>query len=170
MLEIPSGKLIARLPTDKAFIALAVSRDGKLLACSSRSEICVIHLATRHVLWRSPGYSLKLAFSPDDKTLAGSTDVCLRLWDTETGKDKLEHVASVSASELLGPAMTSNGKLFAAQDGREKIINLWNIAEQKVIQRLTFLPESMRSNRSNSARTEQRFAHFSTIALSNGGM
>jgi WD40 repeat protein len=89
-----AGKERARLPLDAW--ALAVSPDGKTLACSVPSgadwAVVLVELATGKERRRFAGHRQPvgvLAFSPDGKTLAsGSADATVLVWDVAgPGKD-----------------------------------------------------------------------------------
>ena len=137
-LKISSGEEIRRVPTDTEFDTLALSHDGKLVAVSGLSgiaglvpEVSLIEVGSGTVLHRFPGFSHKLQFSPDDKTLAGiSSD--LRLWDVETGREKLEHAAGFYAQMAGSP----DGNLIAAVDRENDVINLWASDRQELIRQI----------------------------------
>ena len=128
ILKIPSGEEIFRVPTDTEFDTLALSHNGKFVACGRANVISLIELPGGRVLHQFPFVSHKLQFSPDDRTLAGiSSDLCL--WDVETGREKLELQAGFYAQMAGSP----DGKLIAAMNREKNVISLWDSARQHLI-------------------------------------
>lgn len=94
----PAGELRAAIPAgDTPIIALAVSRDGALVAAAGvRGAVAVIDRATRKVARTLVGPGMPVwsaAFLPDNRTLlTGGADRVIRRWNAVTG-------------EAIGPAM-----------------------------------------------------------------
>jgi WD40 repeat protein len=116
VVDLATGTELLTFPADPVPNALAISRDGRLLALATRSgEGVVIELATgKQVLRiRAMGDRDNLAWAPDGKWLAASgwNDRRVGLWDARTGR---------SIPPLEGPAPTRalafspNGKALAA--------------------------------------------------------
>ena len=79
-------------------------------------------------------YVYSVAFSPDGKTLAGTLDKRIRLWETATGKE-----SRTLAGHHLGVqsvAFSPDGKTLAS-GGSDKEIRLWDIATGKEIRTLS---------------------------------
>jgi WD40 repeat protein len=92
-------------------------------------EVSVIDIASRKIVRRmmpdSPDRAGAVALSPDGKTIASGAgdDARIRLWDAETGKEKLAvgHLNVVHAV-----AVSPDGKLIAAAAGG--LVQLWDAA------------------------------------------
>jgi RNA polymerase sigma factor (sigma-70 family) len=114
-----------------AIEALALTRDGKLLATAGRGknrDVRVWEAATGKVVRVLKGHAedvLTLAFSPDGKTLAsGGHDKAIRLWDVGTGKEIRQLAGHTSWVE--GVAFSPDGKLLAS-GSRDSTARLWDV-------------------------------------------
>jgi cytochrome c len=91
------GKLLGQIEAATApIVALAVSRDGRLVAASSvHGAVAVIELPSRRLLRTLVGAGLpvwSVAFLPDSRTLlTGGSDNLVRRWNALTG-DRFEPV------------------------------------------------------------------------------
>ena len=85
LLKLPSGEQVIRIPTKTHFDALALSHDGKIIACAGQEEISLIDCASGTILRRIPGDAKKLLFSGDDKTLVW-IGTAIRVLDVASGK------------------------------------------------------------------------------------
>lgn len=99
-----AGNLLARIPAAKTpIIALAISRDGALVAAAGIRGVAVVDRARRKVVHTLTGPGLPVwsaAFFPDSRTLlTGGTDRVIRRWDAVTG----EPIGSVSAGGPSDP-------------------------------------------------------------------
>jgi WD40 repeat protein len=127
------------LPAPQTGAALALSKDGKVLASSGRDkEICLWDPATGQVTRRLAGHEeavYSVAFSPTDEHLlaSGGQDRTIRLWDVDTGGE----VGRFRQEWVVAVAFAPDGKTLAAL-GKEQEwgVFLWDVARKKQIRRL----------------------------------
>jgi WD40 repeat protein len=125
-------KLVKGPENNDNFYALAISADGKMVACgANRSpEIYVYELESGkqlHKLTNGTHLSKHLAFSPDGKLLATcGFEEPVRVYDTTTGKvvAKLEHPFAFCVA--FSP---TDPKLLASSD--REVFCLWNVETKK---------------------------------------
>ena len=105
--------------------SLAVSPDGKTLACIKFSVLILRTAETGDIITELSGHSYSLnaiAFSPDGSTLASGGGDKLFLWDVISGARKMSILGHTSA--IISMAFSSdNNKLATAAEDK---IHLWN--------------------------------------------
>jgi WD40 repeat protein len=125
-----TGKELARIPGGRG--PCLFSPDGKWVATRRESDSAVW-------LWEAsggkplrkvsePGKCRPVGFSADGKSLVGAASGEVRLWDVETGKDRVRHVFGGHAVTLRCLAFSPDGKLLAT--GGEDV-RLWDKATGK---------------------------------------
>lgn len=95
---------------------VALSPDGRWLACATQSEASLYDVASQkrihHLLGHQNTVSC-IAFSPDGKRLAtGSHDRTIRIWNVESGE--LMYVIAAQRSAIKSLAFSSNGLTIAS--------------------------------------------------------
>jgi WD40 repeat protein len=110
---------------------VAISPDGKLLACGGggNPELRLLEIATGKTIWSIQAHDkgiLRLAFSPDGKTLAtcgpwGNPKV--RLWDCANGKLLREYGNNIGGTS--GVLFSPDGKTLASVQGGAAV--LWDV-------------------------------------------
>ena len=120
--------------------AFALSPDGTHFAWAKYTSIMVQELNTFDLLCTLRGHNLKyttnMSFSPDNTTLASTSDDCtLRLWDISTSAysqwSALTTVKDVnSLSQDYKVLLTRNGDwvVLGCRDGYSKWIRIWDLA------------------------------------------
>jgi WD40 repeat protein len=131
LLSLPGGELVKRIPTATEFEALALSHNGKLLACASGGEIQLLELPGGNVRRRLSGAATKLRFTADDKTLAALSPGDLTLWDVESGKPQWEQRATITADHVLSCDGKRVASLQRFRTGNG-VINVWDIDKLEV--------------------------------------
>ncbi|MBI3410724.1 MAG: sigma-70 family RNA polymerase sigma factor [Planctomycetes bacterium] len=107
---------------------LACSHDGKMLATSSTGQpITIWDFADRKALHRLPiTWASRLAFSPDDKTLAVSEPSAISLWDVVSGKELFPNEGH--AGEVNAVAVSPDGRFVASGSWKDCSIRVWDAA------------------------------------------
>ena len=108
--------------------SVAISHDGKTVATGGDDgRVILWDLRSGEKLWERPPlgrYVYDVAFSPDDRTIAFSVGEKLRLWDVETGTEKIVLEESGFGGNRL--AYSPDGK-FLAFAGDTECILVWNL-------------------------------------------
>jgi WD40 repeat protein len=134
--DTDTGKELRRYPMghNKIYFSLAVSPDGKTLACGASDRSCLLDLETGKVLHRLTGRPWGLAFSPDGKTFAASASgTHLRIWDVATGKERFDEIGNFGSD--LATAVSPDGRLLAAAEWLDREIHLWDASTGKPVRR-----------------------------------
>jgi cytochrome c len=116
----PAGELRASIPAgDTPIIALAISRDGALIAAAGiRGAVTLIDRRKRTVVRTLVGPGLPVwsaAFFPDGRTLlTGGADRIIRRWNTATGEPIGDIAAGGTADPLAAYAGDPGAAVFRA--------------------------------------------------------
>jgi len=157
---IDTGKPVRRL----GYRPLAISPDGKLLACGVRSDIRFYELengAQFGAIKNPLGHEiLSLAFGPGGTTLFSAGDSALRrvpgkqnavesdprirIWDVASHKLLSELADATSEKGACSAALSRDGRLLASKQCNS--IQLWDVASRKVLRTISgdWLPAAAR--------------------------
>jgi WD40 repeat protein len=117
----------------RANMALALSRDGRLLASANQHDRVIrlwdLNSAARHrSLEGCPHFTMSIAFAPDGTTLAtAGVDGMVRLWTLSTGRQKA--VLDGDAQAICDVAFSPDGRWLAAMAKDDYHLRLWEFAE-----------------------------------------
>jgi WD40 repeat protein len=149
--NLTTGQVLATLDSQLAAnVALAFSRDGKLLATAGGNDptLELYDVEARTLIWTRTGLLsiYAVAFTPDGRALVSSGGESSNpvLWNLATGTPlafPVEHRASVNSFDF-----SPDGRLLATSASDSSVI-VWNFAERKLVTRL-----NGHSGRVNSAR------------------
>ena len=166
--DVATGREIRRLPEQGGYIgALAISHDGKTLACENCGRVYLWEVASGKLLSQASRKSAlqqmlpaplngnddhihHMLFTPDDKTLAllpwGYT---IHLWDV-AGNKKLHELKGHKDNEPC-MALSPDSKTLASASREDAHIHLWDIsagkeklhfvADNKGVKSLAFSPD-----------------------------
>jgi serine/threonine protein kinase len=121
-----------QLPTGGEWpLCLAVSGDGRRVACGGKEHITLWSLDDGQVLGSLVGHTLPtlgLAFPPGGQLLlSGSMDRSVRLWDVSSRK-QVEYYEG-HTSGVTAVAISPDGRM-AASGGYDRTVRLWSLPEQ----------------------------------------
>jgi WD40 repeat protein len=130
--EYATGKEIRKFKpddgADNSVRPVALSADGKLLACSGPNSIQLWDVAKGKRLRQFGNEESPVAFSPAGDCLASANEKgIVRLWHVESGAQAHEFA---DAGRTL--AFSPNGKLLAA-GGKDKQIRLWELPSGRAL-------------------------------------
>jgi dipeptidyl aminopeptidase/acylaminoacyl peptidase len=131
--DLAAGRQLSTIPEPPGTTTVAVSPDGKLIACAGQNAaILLLDATTGKTVRRLKGHANGTAvvqFSPDGKKLAsaGAADNTIRLLETDTDKvlrqivvppeqaEAAGNVRIVTAGRRLDLAFTADGRLLVGQ-------------------------------------------------------
>jgi WD40 repeat protein len=132
--NVATGILVRTIGTnDTQFHDIAFMPDGQTVAASSGNPLKLFDVAGKAEPRGVSGKStaLRLAISPDGRTLAGETyEHTIRLWDISTGAEKISFPGHKESIYTL--RFSQDGKLLASGSHDETII-LWNVDTGKSV-------------------------------------
>ena len=130
-------------PLSQPPYTLSLSPDDKYLAASGMAGLQVWDRATGArvaTLCSEDTYSHKHAFSPDGKWFAGPGPALAKtsLWSfDESRSEKFKHHADLTSDELVvTPVVFSPDSRYLVTSGRNKVLNVWNVATGKLERQL----------------------------------
>jgi RNA polymerase sigma factor (sigma-70 family) len=144
--DASTGQELRRIDKVSSYWPLAVSPDGKIVACAITSqEARVTELATgREISRLSFTGAPHLAFAPDGKRLlAWTRDKRARVMDSSTGRE-LRSFAAGEDQQTNAVAFSPDGKLLAL-GGQNPEVLLYDTTTGEIIRRVTELPGSISS-------------------------
>jgi WD40 repeat protein len=137
--DLAARRVAGRISVLNSAVALAISRDGKLLAVAGGQEqtMELWRIENNSLVWarNTPSPPLALLFSPDGRSLVsgGGELSCPLLWNLATG------ASSSFPAEREGwintMALSPNGKLLVTGSADGTVI-LWDFTERELLARL----------------------------------
>ncbi len=126
--DVATGALLSFCKDDAgSFPRLAVSPDGRLLACARvDAKVNVWKIADGTLLHSFPfeGRERELAFSSDGSFLCLRGGYTMKIWDLRTGLSRCSFGKANLA--VLGPIFSPDSKLLVTKLGHESDICLWD--------------------------------------------
>ena len=114
--------------------ALAVSPDGRFVACAVEKNINVYEVATGVQSRCLTGHTdtvTCLAFTPDGTSIAsGSWDTTIRLWDVQSGNP----LRTLAGHSKPVQSIAIRGSMLASA-GRDETVVLWDLNERKELRK-----------------------------------
>jgi WD40 repeat protein len=120
------GRLMAAASLGAKPRAVAVSRDGKLLAVAGddgTASLWAIHGLTPTQRLRLPSAATDVAFSPDGRAVAAAAGATVAIWDTSDGTGRLS--VGVSSGKVDAIAFSPDGDDLAAVTNMGTVV-IWN--------------------------------------------
>jgi WD40 repeat protein len=136
VLDFASGRETFSRAVDGTLHWLAASPKGETVALAGgKSYILVVDLAgrrdrrfdTAEPAWR------ELYLSPDGTTLLALSSNVARVWDTRSGKERVDNIPNLTDKGLSSGQFSLDGKLLATCKVGERRIQLWDTRTWKVI-------------------------------------
>ncbi len=133
------------LPYEGEVLALALSRDGRLLAsteevAAGKAVVRVLETSGGEKRWQSLPQSrpVELAFGPGGGLLAtgGPADRTIRIWEVASGRVKLELDEAFAEAGVSALAFDDSGNFLAASGGSPPALKLWDLTTHTVRQSL----------------------------------
>lgn len=131
ILEAATGNVLHRFERTSPIQAVALSRDGHLLAVADRTSVSIRQAKDGKEVLAFPTYSHSvalLAFSPDGKRLASGGSAAetgrgtgVKLWDVATGRETIS--LGDPGAVIRSLAFSPDGTRLAAVSSEDSIIN-----------------------------------------------
>lgn len=137
---IPMINPTATFQKEVSFYSLSLSPTGRYLALGSTEKIMlwdVVKQGELQVLEGGARDVLSLTFSPDSRILAAGSYASIYLLDVASG----QRVTTLfgHADYVHSLAFSPDGRLLASGSrGTESAIHVWNLADQRLLKRLTY--------------------------------
>jgi RNA polymerase sigma factor (sigma-70 family) len=142
LVNVATGRELHRI---EGGCSRAFSPDGKTLVAAVSDEnhpLVLWDLQGKEVLrfvgegkWGNHYGACAVTFSPDGKTvLGGCSDGTVRLWETATGKERIQLRGHEGAVAVI--AVSANGKFLASSGEHDRTVRLWDLPSGKERRRL----------------------------------
>jgi WD40 repeat protein len=143
--DATTGKRLRRLTDSPGPIyTAAFTPDGKTLLTGSGGIVRCWDVATGKECGPAPGNPVEVSsvvLSPDGRTLAYKDDSSIRLWDRAANREVGRLPVDPWNFPSLSLAFSPDGKTLAGGTGLNRV-NLWDVAERRVVRRLESNPRS----------------------------